>query len=222
MTNRPPALPAAARFALAVVAAIILSGCETLVDTDYGRLQSAGFFNTVVIDAGHGGHDRGARAYSGKHEKDLVLDTSRRLARILRASGLRVIETRTGDYFVPLGKRVEKLNRTRNAIFVSIHYNWAKRSSARGIETFYHSRNSSRLAANIQDEMVRVYRTPNRGIKNRGFYVLRNSRRPAVLLELGFLSNKAENSIVQRSSTRQRLAESIARGILAERAGRNP
>jgi N-acetylmuramoyl-L-alanine amidase len=222
MTLRPQALSVAARSALALLVLLVLAGCETLVETDYGRLQPAGFFNTVVIDAGHGGHDRGARAYTGRHEKDLVLDTSRRLARILRASGLRVVETRTGDYFVPLGKRVEKLNRMRNAIFVSIHYNWAKRSSARGIETFYHSSRSSRLAANIQDEMIRVYRTPNRGIKNRGFYVLRNSRRPAVLLELGFLSNKAENAIVQRSSTRQRLAEAIARGILAERAGRNP
>lgn len=204
---------------------LFLAGCETVSQKPYipgGRLQPAGHFDTVVIDAGHGGHDSGAKSVKGKREKELALDTARRVAAMLRAAGLRVVETRTADYFVKLDKRVAISNRQRNAIFVSIHYNWAKRSKARGIETFFYGGRSSRLAANIQKETLKCYRTENRGIKYRGFYVLRNNKRPAVLCELGFLSNAADNKTVQSAATRQRLAKAIVDGILAEKAGRNP
>ena len=204
-----------------LLACLLLSACETSAPYS-GRHQSAGYFDTVVLDAGHGGHDRGARAHKGNHEKVLALDTSKRVARILRENGLRVIETRTGDYFVPLDKRVAISNRTRNTVFVSLHYNWARRSKAAGVETFYCSSRSSRLAANIQREILRPYRTNNRGIKTRPFYVLKNNRRPSVLVELGFLSNPAENATIQKSHIRQKLAEAVARGILAEKNGRNP
>lgn len=208
-----------------MLAVFFVSGCETVPQRPYipgGRLQPAGYFDTVVLDAGHGGHDSGAKPGKGKSEKELALDTSKRVATMLRAAGLRVIETRSSDYFVTLDKRVAISNRERNAIFVSIHYNWAKRSKARGIETFFYGGKSSRLAANIQKETIRAYRTENRGIKYRGFYVLKNNRRPSVLLELGFLSNPGENGIVQSAATRQRLAKAVVDGILAERAGRNP
>lgn len=211
--------------AFVAFACLFLAGCGTVPQRPYipgGKLQPAGFFDTVVIDAGHGGHDSGARSVKGKREKELALDTARRVATMLRAAGLRVVETRTGDYFVKLDKRVSISNRQRNSIFVSIHYNWAKRSKARGIETFFYGGRSSRLAANIQKESLGAYRTENRGIKYRGFYVLRNNKRPAVLCELGFLSNAADNKIVQSAWTRQRLAKAIVDGILAEKAGRNP
>lgn len=207
----------------AAALAVLLAGCESTDSSEFrGRLQPTGFFNTVVIDAGHGGHDPGARAVRGLSEKHLVLDTSRRIAAILRQSGLRVIETRTRDYFVTLDKRVAISNRNRNTVFVSIHYNWARRSKASGVETFFCGSRSSRLAANIQREIRRPYGAIDRGVKFRKFYVLRNNNRPAVLVELGFLSNPAENKKVQNAAMRQRLAEAVARGILAERAGRNP
>lgn len=187
-----------------------------------GRLEPAGFFDTVVVDAGHGGHDPGARPVSGKSEKHLALDTARRLAAILRSSGLRVVETRTADHFVPLGTRVRVSNRLRNAVFVSIHYNWARRAGASGIETFFYGPRSSRLAANIQSKALAAYPSKNRGIKYRGFYVLRNNRRPAVLCELGFVSNAGENSRLQNPAVRQRIAQAVAAGILAERSGLQP
>lgn len=206
-----------------VVVLFFLSGCETPDSSSFrGRLQPSGFFDTVVIDAGHGGHDPGARPVKGLREKELALDTSRRIAAILRQSGLRVVETRTGDYFVPLDRRTAVSNRLRNAVFVSIHYNWARRWRAAGVETFFCGPRSSRLAANIQREILRPHGAKDRGIKFRQFYVLRNNKRPAVLVELGFLSNPAENGLVQKASTRQRLAEAVARGILAEKNGRNP
>ena len=207
---------------LCALAAVFLAGCETPSASYRGRLQPAGFFDTVVLDAGHGGHDPGARAVRGSSEKHLALDTSRRIAAILRRSGLRVIETRTSDYFVPLDKRVSTSNRNRNAVFVSVHYNWARRSKAAGVETFFCGPRSSRLAANIQREILRPYGAKDRGVKFRKFYVLKNNKRPAVLVELGFLSNASENNKVQSDSTRQRLAEAVARGILAERSGRTP
>ena len=207
----------------ALVCVFFLPGCETTDSTSFqGRLQPTGFFDTVVIDAGHGGHDPGARPVRGQHEKHLALDTSRQIASILRKSGLKVIETRTGDYFVPLDKRTAISNRTRNAVFVSIHYNWARRSKAAGVETFFCGARSSRLAANIQKEILRPYGAKDRGIKFRQLYVLKNNKRPAVLVELGFLSNPSENNKVQSASMRQRLATAVARGILAERSGRTP
>lgn len=208
---------------LCAVAALLLSGCQSSQSFRApGGLQSAGHFDTVVIDAGHGGHDSGARAVSGSPEKHLALDTARRLSRTLRASGLRVVETRNADYFVPLDKRVAVSNRSRNVVFVSIHYNWVKRSKPSGIETFFYSQHSSRLAANIQREVLKASSALNRGVKRRGFYVLKNNKRPAVLCELGFVSNPSENRKIQSAATRQRLAEAVARGILAEKAGRNP
>lgn len=209
----------AALCSLAGVALLLLTSCQS-TGGNYG--PGAGFFDTVIVDAGHGGHDNGARACFGSPEKTLTLDTARRLANVLRASGVRVIETRTNDYFVTLGRRAAISNDIGRAIFVSVHYNWTKRRSASGIEIYYNDRRSMRLAANVLKEALRAYRTENRGIKNRGFYVLRNNRRPAVLCELGFVSNPGDNGNLQSAAVRQRLAERVAAGILAERAGRQP
>ena len=203
---------------LGLLSCLFLSACGTLSSHRTGT----GFFDTVVIDAGHGGHDPGARAVKGNHEKVLALDISLRVSRILRASGLRVVETRTGDYFVPLDQRVSISNRSRDSVFVSIHLNWARRSRASGVETFFYSSRSSRLAANIQREIVRPYGAKNRGIKPGRYYVLRKNKRPAVLVELGFVSNSNENNSLQKSAIRQKLAEAVARGILAEKNGRFP
>ena len=203
---------------LGLLACLFLSACGTFSTQHPG----SGFFDTVVIDAGHGGHDRGARAVKGNHEKVLALDIAQRVSRILRASGLRVVETRTGDYFVPLDKRVSISNGSRDSVFVSIHLNWARRSRASGVETYFYSSRSSRLAANIQREIVRPYGAKNRGIKPGRYYVLRKNKRPAVLVELGFVSNSNENNSLQKSAIRQKLAEAVARGILAEKNGRFP
>ncbi|MFV0336905.1 MAG: N-acetylmuramoyl-L-alanine amidase [Chthoniobacterales bacterium] len=182
----------------------------------------AGHFHTVIVDAGHGGHDQGGRSRRGKNEKILTLDVALRLKRELERKGFHVILTRNSDHLIPLQKRVDIAKRYRNSIFVSIHYNHANRAGARGIETYYYSRKSKRLAYHVQQELMRVFRTPNRGVKTARFYVLRNNTRPAILAELGFLSNTTDNRYVQSSRVRQRQAEAIARGILAESHGKRP
>ena len=207
------------RFSLScatLLIAILLGGCVS------PYRQGAGKFDTVVVDAGHGGYNSGGRSVSGYPEKVLALDTARRLATILRSKGFRVIETRTRDVFIPLESRAAVSNSTGNCIFVSIHYNWAPRRGARGIEIYYFSPRSWRLASNILRQAGRAYPTYKRGVKRNNFRVLRKNRRPAVLCELGFLSNPEDNRYVQNAKYRQRLAERVAAGIVAERqsAGR--
>jgi N-acetylmuramoyl-L-alanine amidase len=213
---------AISRFAAAIflgLAAALLSSCES-TRGKYG--PGAGFFDNVVVDAGHGGGDRGAKSCRGVPEKALTLDTAQRLAGVLRANGLQVVETRKGDHAVPLCNRTAISNRSGQAVFVSVHFNWVKRSGPHGIEIYYNNIRSVRLAANILKETLGAYHTSNRGIKKRGLYVLRNNRRPAVLCELGFISSPGENRCVQSPAVRQHLAELVAAGILAERAGRIP
>lgn len=176
-----------------------------------------GRFDTVVVDAGHGAHDSGARAYRGSSEKMVALDTAKRVAKGLRKRGFKVIETRTTDVFIPLPRRAAISNAQRNAIFVSIHYNWSPRSSARGVETYYYSPSSFTMASAVQRELARVYSTSDRGVKRRGFYVLRKNAKPSILVECGFLSNPQDNTIAQNAAYRQRIADAIIRGILAAR-----
>ena len=206
--------------ALCATGLLWLTGCESTGGRRYG--PGAGHFDTIVVDAGHGGHDTGARARTGSNEKVLALDTAKRLSAILRKNGFRVIENRTGDYFVTLGNRVKPSNARSATVFVSVHYNWARRPGAHGIEIYYQDRRAARMAANVLRETIKAYPTDNRGIKQRGFYVLRNNRRPAILCELGFVSSPQDNKYVQSAAVRQRLAEKIAAGIIAERNGRQP
>lgn len=171
----------------------------------------------VVIDAGHGGFDRGGIAGQRVAEKNMTLEVAQRLRTILQASGYRVVMTRDSDVFVPLGTRVAIANSYRNGIFVSIHFNAARRSGASGIETYFYSRESLTLASAIHYHVAGGAPSSNRGVRRRGYFVLRRTRIPAVLVECGFLTNSTEARYVQNTSYRQKLAEEIARGI----SGRN-
>src|SRR5688500_19196997 len=93
---------------------------------------------TIVVDAGHGGHDRGGVPYQRIGEKGMTLDVSLRLRQVLQARGYRVIMTRTNDVFIPLGTRVAIANANRGATFVSVHFNSSRRAVANGVETYYY------------------------------------------------------------------------------------
>jgi len=175
---------------------------------------SAQAFTTVVIDAGHGGQDRGGLPGQRVAEKAVALDVAIRLEAILRRAGLRTIMTRRNDVFIPLSTRVAIANRTPNAIFVSIHFNAAEREGAAGIETYYYSSKSYALAARIHRQVLSVAATEDRRVRSRGFYVIRNTRIPSVLCELGFLTNGVEARKAQSPRHRQNLANAVAAGIL--------
>ncbi len=168
---------------------------------------------TVVIDAGHGGHDRGGIPGQRIAEKDMTLDVAQRLKNVLSASGYRVVMTRSTDVFVPLGGRVAIANSYGNAIFVCIHFNATGRSGASGIETYFYSRESLPLASAIHYYVTGGAPSANRGVRRRGYYVLRRTSIPAVLVECGFLTNPTEAAYAQSVSYRQKLAEEIAAGI---------
>lgn len=149
-------------------------------------------------------------------EKLLALDVSRRLSTSLRKAGFRTMMTRSGDYFVTLSGRCAAANRQSNAVFVSVHFNAADRRGADGIETYYYGRRAAGLAAAVHRRVVAAAGTENRGVRRRGYYVLRHTRCPAILVEGGFLTNPREGArIAQSAEHRQRLADAIARGIIA-------
>lgn len=168
---------------------------------------------TVVIDAGHGGYDRGGIPGQRVAESVMTLDVAQRLRSVLISSGYRVVMTRSSDVFVPLGTRVAIANSERGAIFVCIHFNSATRRGANGIETYFYSRQSLPLASAIHYYVAGGAPSPNRGVRRRGYYVLRRTNIPAVLVECGFLTNPTEASYVQSASYRQKLANEIARGV---------
>src|SRR5205809_1419521 len=175
--------------------------------------QSASSSTAVVIDAGHGGFDRGGIPGQRIPEKEMTLDVAQRLKTLLAASGYRVIMTRDSDVFVPLPTRVAIANSYRNAIFVCIHFNSAKRMGAGGIETYFYSRGSLPLASAIHYYVAGGAPSANRGVRRRGFYVLRKTGIPAVLVECGFLTNPTEGAYAESTSYRQKLATEIAAGI---------
>jgi N-acetylmuramoyl-L-alanine amidase len=170
---------------------------------------------TIVVDAGHGGHDRGGGPGQRIPEKPYALDIAKRLQSALRRAGFPVVMTRGGDYFVSLGGRCAAANSRRGSILVSVHLNSGQREGANGVETYYYSGKSAALAAAIHPRLVRAAGTEDRHLRRRGFYVLRNTRGVAVLCECGFLTNRAEASRLLTASHRERLAQAIAAGIIA-------
>ena len=175
--------------------------------------KDSGSSTTVVIDAGHGGYDRGGIPGQRVAEKEMTLDVAQRLKKVLAASGYRVVMTRDSDVFVPLGTRVAIANSYANAIFVSVHFNSAKRSGASGIETYFYDRESLPLASAIHYYVAGGAASSNRNVRRRGYFVLRKNRNPTVLVECGFLTNPSEAALAQSASYRQKLAEEIAAGV---------
>ena len=202
---------------LLLLAAVLLPGCALFEEG-----ASLSNFRTVVVDAGHGGYDNGARGRQGLSEKMLTLDVARRLKPILEARGYHVVMTRTTDVFIPLGGRTAISNSHSDAAFVSIHFNCSPRRAADGVETYYYDRRSAPFDANILREIATCYGSHSRGVKYARFYVLHHNQRPATLLELGFVSNPKENAKLQDPRVRQLLAERIAAGIARGHGGHAP
>ena len=180
--------------------------------------QSSRPSTVVVIDAGHGGFDRGGIASQRIAEKTMTLDVALRLRKKLLEAGYRVVMTRDSDVFVPLAERAAIANSNYNAIFICIHFNSATRAEANGIETYYYRRDAMALAANIHRNVIAGAPSENRGIRRRGYYVLRKTTSPAVLVECGFLTNPAEGQLALTSAYRDKLAAEITRGILGKPA----
>ena len=206
------------RCALLALAVAALSGCESAVHVK----DTSHTFRTVVIDAGHGGHDLGTRSRWGGAEKNNALDVALRLDPKLRAAGFQTVLTRKGDYFVELNQRARISNHQDNAIFVSIHFNEGSRREARGTETYYKSRPSREVAERIQRAVSSLPGASSRGVKTANFRVLKRNEYPAVLVECGFLSNPAEGCRCAKPAYHELLAEAIAGAVIEQRGPLTP
>jgi len=208
------------------------------------RVANVGKVETIVLDPGHGGYDKGQVSRYG-YEKDFVLDAARKLRPLLQAKGLRVMMTREGDYFVPLEVRAQIANAARNSIFVSIHFNGTNDNpNATGFEIFSFTprgapstsdsavasssfsmqpgsevdAQSMALSACIYHSVLGHIPEYDRGIKRARFAVLRLTKVPAVLIEGGFLTERGEGRLISNKDWRGKLAAAIGVGIENYRA----
>ena len=173
---------------------------------------------SVVIDPGHGGLDPGAIGIGGIRETDVVLEVSKIIKKLLSERGVKARLTRKNEVNLDLPPRVAFANKTDADIFVSIHANASrgKRRDINGLETFYFRGWRGRLLAKkIQKQILRVSPgSPDRGVKQGRFYVIKNTRMPAVLVEIGFLTGRLDARRLEKAAHRKRVAYAIAKGIL--------
>ncbi len=202
-------------------------------------IGNLGRVETIVLDPGHGGFDKGAISSYG-YEKDYALDVARQLRPLLQAKGFRVLMTRENDLFVPLEVRAHIANETQHSVFVSLHFNATDHDPAatgfeiysltpRGAPSTYED-NLTLASVNIQNgtsedaasielssciyhSLVGQLGEFDRGIKRARFAVLRLTKIPAVLVEGGFLTERGESRLIANSEWRKRLADAICSGI---------
>ncbi len=211
----------------------------------------------IVVDAGHGGHDSGTLGPDGIEEKEVVLDVSLRLGKLLKQRlGADVIYTRDDDTFIPLETRTALANKAQADLFLSVHANSSQDPSARGVETYYLNFTSSadalevaarenavsdqsihqlsdlvkkitlkdkidesrEFASDVQQNLFTGLEDGNRGLKDRGvkkapFVVLIGANMPSILAEISFLTNPDDARELRDPNYRQRIAESLYRGV---------
>ncbi|MGN0031047.1 MAG: N-acetylmuramoyl-L-alanine amidase [Candidatus Gastranaerophilaceae bacterium] len=166
----------------------------------------------VVIDPGHGGSDCGATR-NGIYEKNITLDVSKRVAELLKKKGYEVVMTRSSDETVSLQERVEISENVSPDVFVSIHVNSSSSEAPNGLETHYYKDNSLMLAKTVHASMLNHIKANNRGLFKSKFYVINHTTAPAILVEIGFISNSAERGQLVSESRKQATAKAIAEGI---------
>lgn len=178
----------------------------------------------VVIDPGHGGIDPGTISEEHNiYEKDIVLDVGLKLRKILEKSGVSVHMTRTDDVFMKPSEKIEVANEKEASLFVSLHVNYFDNKSARGLSTYYMpteyascgSLTGKDYATAVQDELIKIQGVKDRKIvPDKKLIVLNHAKMPAVLVELGFISNDEDIKLLMSDDVKTSYAEAIAEGII--------
>ena len=166
----------------------------------------------IVIDAGHGGDDCGA-IRENITEKAITLDIAQRVKEILTQKGYKIEMTRETDKTVSLQERVEFTEEVNPDIFVSIHVNSSEKPEITGLETHYYHQESLYLAQTMHAALISNIKTNNRGLFKSKFYVINHTTAPAILVEIGFLSNAGERADLISEKRKQATAEAIAKGV---------
>ncbi|HUA62926.1 MAG TPA: N-acetylmuramoyl-L-alanine amidase [Verrucomicrobiae bacterium] len=267
-TSEVPPVPKPDRAAPTAASETPATGLAATADAKPARRTSAGVasltralglkLNRVVIDPGHGGHDQGTAGPHGLLEKELVLDVSLRLGKLIEQEmGAEVLYTRTDDTFVSLERRTQFANEKRADLFISVHANSSAYPAISGVETYVLNFTDNRSALDVAMRENATAQKPisdlrnivedisahdkaqesrefaskiqaslfgfesrsfpgelNRGVKQAPFVVLIGTSMPAILTEIGFVTNSREESLLQKPDYRQKLAESIFRGVV--------
>lgn len=185
----------------------------TLKDTAFPAACRANSKRKIVIDAGHGGQEPGAMR-AGLYEKNITIDIAQRVKSYLQLSGYNVVMTREGDESVSLKQRTIITNDECPDAFVSIHINSSENPNITGLETYYYTPQSKGLAKSVHTKLVNNLNSPDRGIRTARFYVIRNTVVPAILAEVGYLSNDAERNDIISEERKDITARAIANGII--------
>ncbi|WP_051331189.1 N-acetylmuramoyl-L-alanine amidase family protein [Aneurinibacillus terranovensis] len=168
---------------------------------------------TIVVDPGHGGKDTGAVGIAGNYEKDLTLAVALKLqADLAKNPNFNVIMTREADTYPTLQDRVDIANNDHADLFLSIHANSAV-PSAHGTESYYTRSDSQEYASIMYNHLINATGFTDRGLRTANFYVIKYTKMPATLVELGFVTNSAENKEMLTSDFQQRTADALAAGI---------
>lgn len=176
--------------------------------------QISNYF-TVVIDSGHGGSDVGATR-NNIHEKDITLKISKMVEENLKDKNVKVYMVRDRDKTVSLAERCEFSNEKKPNLFVSIHVNSSTNEDIKGVETHWYKEDSRQYANYVHKEMqkkIKNWNTVDRGLFNSKFYVINHTDAPAILCEIGFISNKDERDEIIKTKRQEEIAEAIANGI---------
>ncbi|MFT9817506.1 N-acetylmuramoyl-L-alanine amidase [Lysinibacillus sp. NPDC056185] len=172
----------------------------------------------IILDPGHGGKDPGT-VLGSYSEKAITLKVSTLVKQKLEAAGAKVYMTRTGDTYPSLQDRVDFTNANYGEIFVSVHVNSAANTSAQGTETYYAISTGDMyqedidLATFVNNQIVNNLNMKNRGVKEQQYYVIRNTIIPAILVELGFLTNDEDRGKMTTDKYVELFADSIYKGI---------
>ncbi|WP_438351784.1 N-acetylmuramoyl-L-alanine amidase [Paenibacillus sp. FA6] len=168
----------------------------------------------VVIDAGHGNQDPGAIGVTGKREKDFNLAVTLKTGQLLKNEpNIDFVLTRNNDTFLELKDRVKIANDLNADVFVSVHANSAGSSAATGSETYYKNDSSIAFAKVMHKYLVKATGLKDRGVRYGNFHVIRETKMAAILLEVGYLSNKADESALFTENLQNRVAQGIVDGI---------
>lgn len=170
---------------------------------------------TIIIDPGHGGKDVGTIGGQNTYEKDVTLPTALKIQRKLKEKGANIVLTRSNDETVSLSERTNMANTHDADLFVSIHFDAFDDPDVHGITVYYNKKIDQPFAQQLHDGIFKSdLKAKDRGVKFGEYRVLRENIKPAILLELGYLSNKNEKARITSASYQELLSTAVVRGIV--------
>lgn len=208
----------------------LATGIDLWLPASSGSYQGGISGRVIVVDAGHGGIDPGAVSGGGIIEKQITLQIAQKLEQLLNKAAVFVVMVRRGDYDLADSSELNLLHRKRQDLsrrvaiaeqaeadlYISIHANYFPSPRWSGAQTFYYEGKpeDQELARVIQTSLVKHLGPNHRLAKAGNFRVLRDTTMPAVLVEVGFLSNPREADLLADSAYQQKVASAIFAGIL--------